>query len=236
MDGTRAHADLLQFFPDATSVECGGHHGICTVTYPEPRGLVSSQCPGCWYQDLDNAIAKITPPRFRELLELPEAVATWAARGSKAQGLYLTGQVGTGKTHTAWSALDAWCRAAAVKPRSDAEESTWGTNRPNVIFTRMTDLLDDLRPGDDSRLRIRDCQNAKLLVIDDLGAEKPSEWTQERFYSIIDERYAEQLPLMVTSNLPPSKLAGWVGERAASRLAEMCQVVAMTGNDRRRQL
>ena len=98
----------------------------------------------------------------------------------------------------------------------------------------MTDLLDDLRPGDDARQRVRDCQNARLLVIDDVGAEKASEWTQERLYSVIDHRYANCLPLIVTSNLPPAKLAEQTGDRAASRLAEMCKVVAMTGTDRRR--
>jgi DNA replication protein DnaC len=105
---------------------------------------------------------------------------------------------------------------------------------PNVIFTRLTDLLDNLRPGDAAVLTIRDCQKAALLVIDDIGAEKPSEWTQERIYSVIDHRYANCMPLIVTSNLPPSKLADQIGERAASRLAEMCQVVAMTGTDRRK--
>ena len=58
----------------------------------------------------------------------------------------------------------------------------------------MTDLLDDLRPGDDSRQRVRDCQNCKLLILDDIGAEKASEWTQERLYSVIDHRYANCLP------------------------------------------
>ena len=96
----------------------------------------------------------------------------------------------------------------------------------------MTDLLDDLRPGDFSRQRVRDCQKASLLVIDDIGAEKASEWTAERLYTIIDHRYANCLPLIVTSNLPPSKLAEQTGERSASRLAEMCEVVAMTGTDR----
>lgn len=236
MDGTEAHSDLLQFFPEAISVTCDGTYvGKCTVTYPEPRGIDESQCPGCWYQALDDAVAAITPPRFRRLVDLPEGVTAWAKRGKKAQGLYLAGQVGTGKTHTAWTAVDAWCRAAMIKPRGGVSYGTWDTRiAPNVIFTRMTDLLDDLRPGDESRQRIRDCQNAELLVIDDLGAEKPSEWTQERFYSVIDERYTRQHPLIVTSNLPPSKLTAQVGERASSRLAEMCEVVAMTGTDRRR--
>jgi len=42
------------------------------------------------------------------------------------------------------------------------------------------------------------------------------------------------MPLILTSNLPPKELAPQVGDRAASRLAEMCEVVPMTGTDRRR--
>ena len=154
--------------------------------------------------------------------------------GREAQGLYLAGPVGTGKTHAAWMAVHQWCLKTGTVPRVRPREHAFGISRPNVIFTRMTDLLDDLRPGDDSRQRVRDCQNAKLLVIDDVGAEKASEWTQERLYTIIDHRYAGCLPLLVTGNLPPSKLAEQTGERSASRLAEMCEVAAMTGTDRRR--
>jgi DNA replication protein DnaC len=192
-------------------------------------------CPGCARDKMAAAIQRIIPPRFTAPVALPGAVTEWAAHGRDAQGLYLTGPVGTGKTHTAWAALTAWCMTTRVVPRIRPEEGPGGWDRPNVIFTRMTDLLDDLRPGDESRQRIRDCQNAALLVIDDVGAEKSSEWTQERFYSIIDHRYAEQVPLILTGNLPPKELAPQVGERAASRLAEMCKVVAMTGEDRRRR-
>jgi DNA replication protein DnaC len=238
VDGAKAHADLIKFFPDAVSAECAGDgHGWATVTYPDGREA-QSRCPGCHYEKMAAKIQRFTPPRFRAPVEIPETVAAWAQRGLKAQGLYLAGQVGTGKTHAAWVALAAWCAATGTIPHGgEAASSDWpahGRIAPNVIFTRMTDLLDDLRPGDDSRQRIRDCQHAALLVIDDVGAEKPSEWTQERFYSVIDHRYVQQLPLIVTSNLPPAKLAEQVGERAASRLAEMCEVVVMTGTDRRR--
>ena len=233
MDGAKAHANLIEFFPDAESAVCNGR-GDVTITRPD-RLPSSTQCPGCYYDKLGAATARLTPPRFRAPVELPAAVAAWVERGTEAQGLYLAGQVGTGKTHVAWAAVVAWCVKTMTIPRGVPGESAWGRTAPNVIFTRMTDLLDDLRPGDDSRQRIRDCQNAALLVIDDLGAEKASEWTQERFYSVIDHRYANCLPLIVTGNLPPSKLADQTGDRAASRLAEMCTVVPMTGADRRRQ-
>jgi DNA replication protein DnaC len=236
--GNPEHEDALRkAYPKAAAVQCDGINGSATITYADGAyGPVGARCPGCERDKVTARIGAFIPPRFREQIDIPQDVTDWVKCGTDAQGLYLAGQVGTGKTHTAWSAVGHWCLitgTAPFTPRTQGVEG-WSTAGPSIIFTRMTDLLDDLRPGDLSRRRVRDCQNAALLVIDDIGAEKASEWTQERLYSVIDHRYANCLPLIVTSNLPPSKLAEQTGERAASRLAEMCQVVAMTGGDRRR--
>ena len=234
MAGNAGHGDVTEHFPGAAKAECDGYDGTATITKPDGF-LTGARCPLCTRQKLTRSLAAFIPPRFAEVIDIPEAAETWTSRGCEAQGLYLAGQVGTGKTHAAWMAVRLWCENTGILPGPrramfDGEKGRGSA----VIFTRMTDLLDDLRPGDESRHRIRECQNCALLVIDDLGAEKASEWTQERFYSVIDHRYANCLPLIVTSNLPPSKLADQTGERAASRLAEMCEVVVMTGADRRR--
>lgn len=237
MAGKEDHGNLSEFFPQAESAECNGDGRWATVTYSHERYgtyTEAAKCPFCERDRLAATVRNFIPPRFRAPIEIPAAVTAWAELGRKAQGLYLAGQVGTGKTHTAWGAVAAWCVATGLSPVNGPVAEWGGHTAPPVIFTRMTDLLDDLRPGDDSRLRIRDCQNTPLLVIDDLGAEKASEWTQERFYSIIDHRYANCMPLIVTSNIPPRELAEQTGERSASRLAEMCQIVPMTGTDRRR--
>jgi DNA replication protein DnaC len=235
-----SHGDLLAAFPGAISAECDGR-GSVNVTAHDDRldhpYVRSAQCPVCARLRLRRAIGAFIPPRFSKLIDIPQAVTGWAENGKSAQGLYLAGPVGTGKTHTAWTALAIWCLATGTMPRGETREDDWlgdGRIRPTVIFTRMTDLLDDLRPGDDARQRVRDCQLAGLLVLDDLGAEKASEWTQERLYSVVDHRYANCMPLIVTGNLPPAKLAEQTGDRTASRLAEMCQVVPVTGADRRR--
>ena len=238
MAGNEAHAAMLRAeYPDAESVECDGPGRGATVQFAGEEYPRHAHCPGCKRDDLTRAVGAFTPPRFRAAIPLPEAVTDWAAKGRQAQGLYLCGPVGTGKTHTAWAVAGLWCVTAGVQPYSGywAEEYEGGGWRgPNVVFTRLVDLLDDFRPGDDSVRRVRDCQKSALLVIDDLGAEKPSEWTQERLYSVIDHRYANCLPLLVTGNLPPRQLAEQTGDRVASRLAEMCTVVPMTGGDRRR--
>ena len=240
MAGTVPHAGLFDSFPGALSAECDGH-GFVNITIPgdgdERPVPQSARCPVCAQAKLRSVIGDFIPPRFRNRIEIPQDAEDWAQGGRSAQGLYLAGQVGTGKTHTAWMAVAAWCMATGTFPRDEGRQDDvhgGARIRPTVIFTRMTDLLDDLRPGDSARQRVRDCQLADLLVLDDIGAEKASEWTQERLYSVIDHRYAGCMPLIVTSNLPPVKLADQTGARAASRLAEMCQVVPMTGMDRRR--
>lgn len=237
MAGNPDHEGALRAaFPSAETVKCDGINGGATITYSDSLGPVGVICPGCEREKTIGRIGVFIPPRFRAAVEMPPEVAAWVDRGTEAQGLYLAGQVGTGKTHTAWFAVGHWCLSTGTVPHTPRDRAVegWSTGGPTVIFTRMTDLLDDLRPGDLARQRVRDCQTAALLVLDDIGAEKASEWTQERLYSIIDHRYANCLPLIVTSNLPPAKLADQTGDRAASRLAEMCVVVAMTGTDRRR--
>lgn len=231
MAGTDLHETLAARYPGAASVQCDGY-GHVEIT-DDAGEMRAGACPACREIRIVERLQGFVPPRFSAPVDLPDAVAEWVAKGEKAEGLYLAGQVGTGKTHAAWEAVRRWCLRTRTLPTT-GRESSYGPSTPSVIFTRMTDLLDDLRPGDDSRQRIRDCQTTRLLVIDDLGAEKSSEWTQERFYSVVDHRYANCLPLIVTGNLPPSKLAEQTGDRAASRLAEMCTVVPMTGADRRR--
>lgn len=241
MAGDDLHENLCAAFPGAVAAECDGH-GWVTVTYPvdDERATADGRvgrCPRCERQKIWAEVAKFIPPRFRQPIDVGEPVMEWANLGRQAQGLYLAGPVGTGKTHAAWMAVATWCSAAGVVPRDGYYSEQYqggGWHGSTVIFTRMTDLLDDLRPGEAAVQRVRDCQNAKLLILDDLGAEKASEWTQERLYSVIDHRYVNCLPLLVTGNLPPVKLGEQTGDRVASRLAEMCTVVPMTGADRRR--
>jgi len=71
------------------------------------------------------------------------------------------------------------------------------------------------------------------LFIDDFGTEKGSEWVLETLYSIIDKKYEDVIPMIITSNLDLNALGVKMGDRIASRIAEMCDVVEMTGLDRR---
>jgi DNA replication protein DnaC len=72
-----------------------------------------------------------------------------------------------------------------------------------------------------------------LLHIDDLGAEKRSDWVLEQLYAIVDERYATNRSILVTTNMEVGALEEQIGERTVSRLAEMCDTLPLYGDDRR---
>ncbi len=88
---------------------------------------------------------------------------------------------------------------------------------------------------------LRRLARVPLLVLDDLGSAKASEWTEEVTYRLINERYNACRPTIYTSNLPATApgqqpdLASVLGERIVSRLSEDTTVIAMTGHDRRRR-
>jgi len=132
------------------------------------------------------------------------------ARGNLSRGnfLVLAGPTGVGKTHLAMAI--AW---------------EWFEDDFSVIFTRVDDLLDVLRRGYDDNTyhqkleRIRRCS---LLVLDDLGTEHAKDWAGEKIDRIVDWRYIDRSPLVVTTNAKSEDLA----PRVASRLMDtQCSVV-----------
>ena len=74
-----------------------------------------------------------------------------------------------------------------------------------------------------------------LLHVDDVGAEKTSEWVLEQLYAIINARYEEERSVLITTNLERDALAEQITERTVSRLEEMCEVLPLWGTDARRQ-
>src|SRR5690606_7391206 len=98
------------------------------------------------------------------------------------------------------------------------------------------DLYARLRPrhGIDSETEFRAIADAPLLMVDDLGAAKTSEWVEEVNYRLINWRYDRVLPTVFTSNVLPKELKVALGERVASRLVEMADRVTLKGEDRRR--
>lgn len=138
------------------------------------------------------------------------------------QSMLLLGPTGVGKTHQAYGAI----RDLAVT----GINATWRV-------TTAANLYAALRPrhGVDSETEFRSYTRAQMLLIDDLGAAKPSEFTEDVNFRLINHRYENHLPTLFTSNVLPKELAARLGDRVASRLVEMCQQVVITGQDRRRK-
>lgn len=172
------------------------------------------------------------PFRYRDATATHRDITAWADRAAddwRAAGfLVLTGTFGTGKTHQAYGAL-----------RRIAES---GPDRFEMIAITAPDMYGLLRPGGSERgaeAELKRLCRIPLLLLDDLGTEKISEWTEEATYRLLNERYNECRPLIVTSNFPTRSAEGEdlsdrLGGRIASRLAEMTTVVVLDGPDRRR--
>lgn len=135
------------------------------------------------------------------------------------RGLYIWGPVGTGKTYAAYAILK---KLGDMGIRGNLHTS------PEL----MDMLRDDYGHKDTYNLE-RLLDNRGVLIIDDLGAEKASDWVTETLHKIVDKRYREVLPTIITSNFDLGELAGRVGDRIPSRLAEMCDLIRLEGEDRR---
>jgi DNA replication protein DnaC len=77
---------------------------------------------------------------------------------------------------------------------------------------------------------------ADLLILDDLGAEKPTEWALEKIYQLVNLRYESLRPMIATTNLDLNSLERLLGERTFGRLIEMCLPVEVSGEDYRRKI
>jgi len=130
--------------------------------------------------------------------------------------VWLWGSPGTGKTHLA---------VAAAK-----------IGEGTVRFENVPDLLGRLRTAaveGDVEAMIADLRSASLVVFDDIGVERPTPFAVECLYRIVDSRYTAGRRVIVTSNVPPSKVAATLGARTHSRLRGMCKVVNVIAPDRR---
>jgi DNA replication protein DnaC len=138
------------------------------------------------------------------------------------RGLWFYGSVGTGKTTLAMivsrAALDAGRSVAIYSlPRLLAEiRATFESDSEGSYV----DFLDRLAAVD-------------LLHVDDVGAERTSDWVLEQLYAIVNARYEEERSVVITTNLERDELAEQINERTVSRLEEMCEILPLYGSDAR---
>lgn len=149
------------------------------------------------------------------------------------QGLYLSGPMGTGKTTTACRILKAYVRRE--------QRDGWVSAR----FMSVPDWLASMRGrwGEAEEERYQRAECCKLLVLDDIGKGKPTAWSVERLFRLVDSRYNSAKPTIFTSNYD----LGDLGERytvdgdtetadaMVSRMMEMCKGVSFGGPDLRKK-
>lgn len=165
-------------------------------------------------------------------------------------GLLFTGPIGTGKTHLAVGIIQELLRGKGVAclfcDYRELLKQIQNSYNPSVQTTE----LEILRPVFD----------AEVLVLDELGAVKPSEWVWDTVSHVLNSRYNEKKTTIITTNfpnLPPGDSGGREGrslteaarqaartetlgdritERMRSRLHEMCRVIHLEGNDFRQRV
>ena len=104
-------------------------------------------------------------------------------------------------------------------------------------FSRILNALSSLQWGDRNQY-IDNLNQYSLLIIDDLGIERNTEYAKEQVYNIIDERYKAKLPLIVTTNLTLDELKDskeLAYRRIYDRVLSMCVPVSFQGESHRKQ-
>src|SRR6186997_3037786 len=193
----------------------GRSRGISSVIPPRYRGVSFDRPPvSDMARDLQTKAA---------VTEVQAYLADLDARLDAGRGLWLFGDTGTGKTTLAM---------LISKAALEAGHSVAIYSLPKLL-ARIRRTY-DAEPGGDSYLAFFErLTSVDLLHIDDLGAEKRSDWVLEQLYALINERYETERSVIITTNLPHEELEEQIGSRTVSRLSQICDEVPLFGADRR---
>ncbi len=143
----------------------------------------------------------------------------------KGESLLLWGEPGNGKTHLAAAIVNELSKKGYI-----------------VVFQSVPELLQRIRSTFNSENKENETQimrallECDLLILDDIGAEKTTEWVEEKLFNIIDGRYRKELPTLYTSNLEPKELKHQVGKRSYDRMVETSLTVKNEAASYRREI
>ena len=161
----------------------------------------------------------IIPKRYEDAdIEKVSKVLQDAIRDSKEKqgmGIFMFGSTGTGKTYTLY----------AISKKYDIKVESW------------IDIMEDMKSRMSNNQSVGDMidnlTSEKCLAIDDIGAENQTNYSQEKFYMIINRMYNKMSRVFLSTNLTLEQFQTKYGERLFSRIAEMCEIVELTGEDKR---
>jgi DNA replication protein DnaC len=177
-------------------------HGVSSVIPRRYRGVSFERNPV-------PALEQVNPVVVREVRRYVQDVDR---RLSAGKGLWLTGDVGTGKTTLAMLIS----KAAIDNGRTVAVYSV-----PHLL-AEIRDTYSAEGREDSYMDFFRRLSRVELLHLEDLGAEKQTDWVLEQLYSLINQRYEDERAIVATTNLDYGQLEQQIGARTASRLAEIC--------------
>ena len=138
-------------------------------------------------------------------------------------GLILTGRAGHGKSYLA-------CCIANVLIRKNIA----------VLFSVVPDLLDQIKstynkgegqPEYNEKDLLDTAREVQVLILDDLGAHQYTEWAQGKLFTILNHRINFNLPTVITTNLDLKDMDKTIGERAASRIIQLCQPIKIEADE-----
>jgi DNA replication protein DnaC len=148
-------------------------------------------------------------------------------------GLYLYSRLtGTGKSTVACSIALEY-----IVAKLKQDYRTGKRTDQLVKFINVADFLEELRQGfnDEEKAKValsvaQTLKQVPLVIMDDIGAEKVSEWTRERLLNIISDRYDSERTIIFTSNHSPQEIEMVLGGRVRSRIEGMSVPIEFKGN------
>jgi DNA replication protein DnaC len=140
-----------------------------------------------------------------------------------AKGYFIHGKQGCGKTVKAIQFAKAWLKKNEINEELETNYVKF-INFLDVVKTARKTFLEG-EDGWNARRQMEDLFEYDLLIIDDLGTEKQTDFVQEMVYDLINHRYEHLKQTVITSNFTVQEISEKYHARIASRIAEMCDIV-----------